>query len=371
MKTIVNVLVVLIFLLCGQYINGQENKTKEERAAYVKAAKEKEQKQKIESKKEKLKSSIKGVEIQEKKGLKKALERLERTVKKDGLSKEEWDVQKRDLAEKYARNIEDRVVIIKNKIAYLDRNGRSLDSLRFSASLSFGDWLKIDRDWDYEEDDDKYRYDIRTTSDFTFALGFNNAVISGESLEDSPYKIGGSRFFEIGWTWKTRLLKNTNALRLSYGFSFQYNGLNLKDNKYFSVENGETEVLEHPNDLRKSKFRRDNLVFPVYLEFGPSKKTVNEHNFRYSTYRKFKIGIGGYVGVNLSTRQKLKYTKDGDTVKEKLKANYNTNNFIYGLAAYVQLYRNVGLYAKYDLNPIFSDGDIDQRNISLGLKFGI
>lgn len=43
------------------------------------------------------------------------------------------------------------------------------------------------------------RYDRRTYSDFVMALGLNNAIIEGQSLNDSPYKIGGSRFFEMGW----------------------------------------------------------------------------------------------------------------------------------------------------------------------------
>jgi len=42
------------------------------------------------------------------------------------------------------------------------------------------------------------------------AFGLNNAIVEGESFDDSPYKIGGSRFFEIGWAWKTRVFKNSN-----------------------------------------------------------------------------------------------------------------------------------------------------------------
>ena len=33
------------------------------------------------------------------------------------------------------------------------------------------------------------------------AFGLNNAIIDGENFDDSPYKIGGSRFFEIGWNY--------------------------------------------------------------------------------------------------------------------------------------------------------------------------
>ncbi|NNE77207.1 MAG: hypothetical protein HKN31_09055, partial [Pricia sp.] len=72
----------------------------------------------------------------------------------------------------------------------------------------------------------------------------------------------------------------------------------------------------------------------------------------------------------LSTRQKLKYELDGENVKEKLKRNYNTSNFVYGLSAYAG-FDSILLYVKYDLNPIFKDATIEQHNISLGLRFDL
>jgi hypothetical protein len=65
--------------------------------------------------------------------------------------------------------------------------------------------------------------------------------------------------------------------------------------------------------------------------------------------------------------QKLKYKENGDKEKDKIKG-YNTNNLVYGLSAYLS-WGNVGLYAKYDLSPIFKDQAIDQNNISLGIRF--
>ena len=61
-----------------------------------------------------------------------------------------------------------------------------------------------------------------------FGIGFNAAIIEGQSLNDSPYKLGGSGYVELGWAWKTRLLKESNLLRLKYGLSFTWNKLKLK-----------------------------------------------------------------------------------------------------------------------------------------------
>ena len=82
------------------------------------------------------------------------------------------------------------------------------------------------------------------------------------------------------------------------------------------------------------------------------------------------MGLGGYGGFNIGTRQKLKYNREGEDIKEKLKRDYNTSDLIYGLSAYIGFGKHL-LYAKYDLNPIFKDAAIEQRNISLGLRFDL
>ena len=114
----------------------------------------------------------------------------------------------------------------------------------------------------------------------------------------------------------------------------------------------------------------DNLVFPLHFEFGPSKFRRTDERIRYNIHNQFRLGIGGYGGLNLGTRQKLKYNLDGEKVKDKLKRSYNTSNFVYGLSAYIG-FDSVLLYAKYDLSPIFQDAIVDQHNISLGLRFDL
>ena len=81
----------------------------------------------------------------------------------------------------------------------------------------------------------------------------------------------------MGVVWSTRLFKDSNIARIKYGFSFKYNSLNPIDNKYF-VQDGELTVLNELNgNLKKSKFRMDNLVVPIHFEFGPSRKLEREN----------------------------------------------------------------------------------------------
>lgn len=309
---------------------------------------------------------------EEKDALKKEVEVINDKLAKGTITAPEADELKQKAAEKRALNIENKVAIIDNKIALLERNGRLDDSGENLLSIQIGQ-KNENKDGVFgitfsDIPEFKKRYDRRTFSELVFAVGLNNALIEGQSLDDSPYKIGGSRYTELGVAWSTRVFKESNWLRFRYGVSFQFNGLKPTDNRYFVDTGAETELQDFGLDLDKSKFRMDNLVVPIHFEIGPSRKIDKEEYFRYDTNNSFKIGFGGYAGFNLSTRQKLKFEDDGEKVKQKLKAGYNTNNFIYGLSGYIG-YGDMSLYVKYDLNTIFKDNPVEQRNVSLGLRW--
>tara|TARA_R100000935_G_scaffold44696_2_gene67583 strand:+ start:1698 stop:2762 length:1065 start_codon:yes stop_codon:yes gene_type:complete len=310
---------------------------------------------------------------QEKDALKQEVETINKQVETGSITQAEADRLKQQAAEKRALNIENRVAIIDNKIALIERNGtlneeRGKNYIRIGIGedRTTGDsWLGIRIK---EKDSVTRKYDRRTSSQLVFSFGLNNAIIDGQSLDDSPYKIAGSRYAEFGLAWTTRVFKESNWLRFRYGVSFQFNGLKPTDNRYFVDTGAQTELQDFGQDLDKSKFRMDNVVIPVHFEIGPSKKTEKEDYFRYNTNTSFKIGFGGYAGVNMSTRQKLKFDDGDEDVKQKLKAGYNTNNFIYGLSGYIG-YGDISLYAKYDLNTIFKDNPTEQRNVSLGVRW--
>ncbi|MAP54694.1 hypothetical protein [Altibacter sp.] len=316
-----------------------------------------------------LKATKERIINEEKDALKQEVEQINRKLEDEEISYEEAETLKNEAAEKRAMNIENRLAIVDNKIALIQRNGveEEEDSIIVIGLGKDGETGRSIFGIQFNTSNER-KYDRRTYSDFVLAVGLNNVITKGESLNDSDFKIGGSRFAEIGWAWKTRVFDESNWLRIKYGFSFQFNGLKPTDNRFFVDTGTQTELQEFPEELDKSKFRIDNLVFPVHFELGPSKKIEGENYFRYSTYNKVKVGIGGYAGFKLSSRQKLKYTADGEDVKEKLKADYNTNNFIYGLSAYVG-WRETALYVKYDLNTIFKDNPTEMRNVSLGLRF--
>ncbi|WP_300434087.1 hypothetical protein [Christiangramia sp.] len=300
---------------------------------------------------------------EEKEKLREKVERYNAQLENELITQEEADSLKKEAAKLHAKNIENRLAILENKLELQKRNEEDGNMV----ALEIGSDGNVFQVTSTKKD---RKYDNRTTSDLVIAAGFNNALSDGQSLNNSDFKIGGSRFFEIGWAWKTRVFNNSNWLRLKYGVSFQFNGLKPTDNRYFVENERLTTLQEFPVNLEKSKFRMDNLVVPVHLEFGPSKKTETSNTVRYYTDGKLKLGLGGYAGFNIGERQKLKYSVDGDKKKDKLKGDYNTNDFVYGLSGYLG-WGGATLYAKYDLNPIFQDPNIELHNVSIGLRFDV
>ncbi len=314
------------------------------------------------------------IQEEEKQKLKVEVEAIIKKLDNGDITSQEAEKLKMDAAKKTALNIENRIAIVDNTIALLERNQKvdkdvREDKLTFRIGGSEGGDVGFIYLGKEENDKPKIRkYDRRTSSDFVLAFGFNNAIIEGESLNDSPYKFGGSRFLEMGWAWKTRVFDNSNFVRLKYGVSLQINGLKPNDNNYF-VQQGNQTILENfPYELKKAKLSVSNLVFPVHFEFGPSKKVEKDDYMRYSTNDKFKIGLGGYGGFNIGTRQKLKYEIDGERTKEKQKRGFNTTNLVYGVSGYIA-FDDTALYVKYDLSPIFNNQAIKQNNISIGVRF--
>ncbi|WGD35264.1 hypothetical protein [Olleya sp. YS] len=344
MQTITKHLAYLIFLIVVSQVSAQENNTNTE----------------LEVIKEQIKTD-------ERDALKLEIEAINDRLEDDKITFDEAEQLKQNAAEKRALNIENRIAIAANRMEFMKRNKDEFgEDSKNVVSIKIGEG---DREiLGVKTSGNPPKQDVRTGNQLVFAMGFNNAIIDGVSLDDSPYKLGGSGFVELGWLWNTRVFENSNALRFKYGFSFQWNKLDIKDNQFFQQNNNSTTLETFPTDLKKAKFRTTNLVVPIHFEFGPwNKKEYKDGRVRYFNHDKFKIGIGGYAGVALRSQQKLVYEDDGERVKQKIKSGYNTNTFVYGLSAYIGV-GDLSLYAKYDLSPIFKNQAVEQNNISLGIR---
>lgn len=314
---------------------------------------------------------IEEITKEEKDALKTEVEAVNKQLESGEITEQEADERKSQLAESRAKSIEYRVGVEETKLTDLVKekvDGKvEYDDRRPFILFAKSNAKKSEY---YKKWRDSIRGYGRTTSQFVVAFGLNNALTEGDvsSVEGSDYRVWGSHFYEWGFTLNTRIAKNNNLLHAKYGLSLMYNNLRPTDNRSFVVNGDQTDLVRNPINLKDSRFRNVYLVAPVHLELDFTKKRVTEKRTYYRSHESFRLGVGGYLGVNVKSKQILRYETDDHNVKERIKGDFNVNDFIYGLSAYVG-YGQISLYAKYDLNTIFRDNVVDQNNVSVGLRF--
>jgi hypothetical protein len=342
MKNFTLYLVILVFLFVSKVL-GQET---------------------FESKASSIARKIERVTKEQKKILKEEVEAVNVQLSEGKITQEQADKRKKELAEARAVIIEEKVTLAQNELNDLvqqkvDGKIKEQDSSRIYM-------IRWERD---KCNKDSIRGEKRTTSQFVFATGLNNMMIDGK-LQDSNYSFIGSHFYEWGFTYNTRLMKNDNLLHAKYGLSLMYNNIRPTKNRSFVVDGDQTNLEVNTINLDESRFRNVYIVLPVHLEFDFTKPKVKDGKTYFRTHKSFRFGVGGYAGINVKSKQILKFEEEDLKYKTTIKGDYNVNNFIYGLSSYVG-YRDISLYLKYDLNPLFKDNLVKENNISLGLRFDL
>ena len=310
-------------------------------------------------------SKIETITKEEKAALKIEVDAVNNQLINGTITREEAESKKKLLAEARAINIESKVAVEQEALNDLvqekvDGKIKEQDSIR-TYSFSFH---RKNHKHDLK---DTIQGERRTTSQFVFAAGLNNLATDNQ-LEDSDYRFLGSHFYELGVSYNSRIAKNNNLLHAKYGLSVMYNNLRPTDNRSFVINGDQTNLAVNPIDISDSRFRNVYLVTPVHLEFDFSGKKMKEDKPFFRTHQSVRFGIGGYAGINLKSKQIIKYDDNDLKATERTKGDFNASNFIYGLSSYIG-YKSTSLYLKYDLNPLFKDNAVKQNNVSLGLRF--
>ena len=322
----------------------------------------------FEEKMENLSSQIDNVIVSEKALLKKEIKAIEKQYNSDKITYEEAEKQKKVATKLHADAIKTKIESIEKQVHSLvqgkvDDKVKEVDSKKSKSKKDIYFGVRFDSIL-------KQKKNKRTYSYFVLAFGFNNLIKDGDinSMQDSDFEFAGSRFAELGLNYKTRLLKNSGLAYLNYGLSLRYNGLRAKNNQYLVVNGDQTVLQTHTEDLKKSKFRNTQLVVPLFLEFDLSKPKVENGKTIYRRNRTWRFGFGGFGGINLKSKQILKYKLDGKKVRTKIKGDYNVNRFVYGVQGLVG-YKDTSFYVKYDLQDLFADSFENQKNLSFGVRF--
>ncbi len=333
------------------------------------------QEQTFEDKVKILSEKIEDITKEERLELKIAIKRINERLEAKEISSTEAQEMKKEAANASARRIQERVATVEKELQNLIQgkvdNEIFIEKNRRRFRIGGFD---VDYDRDYHWNRWHRRRYRRTQSNLVMAFGLNNLVNDDElgSIDDSEFNFWKSHFFEIGVNYKTRIFKNNGLMYLNYGWSVMYNTLRPKDNQFFEVNGDSTSLATSPIDLNKSKFKNVQLVLPVLfeLDFSQPRFSESDQKMRYRTNRSVRLGAGGFVGINLKSKQVLKYKENDIKARDKQKGDFNVNNFVYGLSAFVG-HRDMSFYVKYNLNELFDASASVQNNISFGLRFDL
>ena len=317
---------------------------------------------------------IETITKEEKAALKLEIEAVDAQLENGAITSEQADEKKLNLAESRAKSIENHVaeqeIELKNLVQQkVDGNIEARDNSKQNSISIPGGYKNRDKEKQKEINGEQ-----RTTSQGILAFGFNNLVTDG-AVANSDFGYLRSVFFEWGATNNTRILKESNLLHFKYGVSFMYNLLTATENRAFvdvyNPAGNQTQLVTAGVGLRAKDtyFKNVFVTVPMHLEFDLSKTEVKEDGKKiFRSHKGMRLGLGGFVGYNINSKQFLSYRVDGYRINERQKGNWNIEDWNYGVSAYLG-YQETSIYVKYDLNPMFKNNTIDQNNISLGLRF--
>jgi hypothetical protein len=225
-------------------------------------------------------------------------------------------------------------------------------------------------DMDEEDDKDNYKwcYDTRKHDRPGKFNGHWEAIELGFNGFDKPdYSMyGGNEFMSLNQGKSMEV--NVNFYELNIGLVRSYvglvSGMGLSFNSYrfenpYTIAKGaertEPVALDF-EDLSKTKLAVSTLKVPLLLEF---QIPVNQREGR------LYVNAGVVGGVRIGSHTKVKH---GDT-KDKDRSSFNMNSFSYAATARVG-YKDMGLFATYNLTPLFETGKGPELTpFTIGISF--
>lgn len=191
-------------------------------------------------------------------------------------------------------------------------------------------------------------------------FGFNG-------LDKPDYSLYGTKDF-MSLNQGKSMEFDFNFYELNIGLAKSYvglvSGMGLSFNNYrlenpFTIQKGTnmTEpVLLGYDNLSKTKLAVSYLNVPLLLEF---QIPVNQNEGRLF------VNAGLIGGVKIGSHTKVKY---GDT-KDKDRSGFNLNSFKYDATARIG-YKDISLFAKYSLTPLFQSGKGPELTpFTIGISF--
>lgn len=306
------------------------------------------------------------------KNLEKQIEQLSTDKKFGKISPSEYENQKKIASDKIADKIGRSIDILTDSEIYMD------------SPYQFEDSVKIDNvNFKFKKDDNKrtISFQIGNTNDIDstcvkdkkpakvresvhFGFGFANWMNEdNERYDDPSKKLSGnsSWYYEFGIKANTYLDKKRLRTSVDYGITlisryYQFNdtrySVNFNDNGVHNIEDAQ---------ITESVFSQTAFEFPLSIT----------HRFTNSSKERLAISAGLYGGINLRSRQKIKYSVADEDYKAKWISDFNSNRF-YGGAKVALGYNSFYLTARYNFSKLFkSSSEINVNPYTIGISFGL
>ncbi len=277
-------------------------------------------------------------------------------------------------SEEYADLLED-LEELEGEIGFLGSTMTQIDTLPGdSTSITIGNWRLIvheegedDEDVDVsfgkvpevEEIDDHY-VDVFDTEWWLFDMGYNTFLNSDYKVQvDEPYAemedLHGWGSFDVNLhVFRSRVNMAKGYLNFNYGLSFEWHHFRF-DNNFSILPDVDTFTINTETlDYEKNKFNTTHLAVPLLIGFETKP---------WDTENSFRMQFGYSPALMLRGKTKLKYDGQKDIEKD----DFNLAQFRHEVN-YIIGYGDFNLYASYDLNSMFAEGEgPDLHPFSVGL----
>ncbi|QXP78933.1 MULTISPECIES: hypothetical protein [Winogradskyella] len=320
-------------------------------------------------------SRIDSITSSEKRTLKKEIKKLDKKVENKEITLESAVLEKKKLAAYHADRINSGVFSQEQKLQALIQD-------KVSGKLELNE---DDNEWNtplisvfeeenfYKDSISGLKVEKRLTTQFVLAFGINKILNDNSGYYGNGFKSNLLGNSELGFTFKYRFKEETNFWNLKFGLSMMVDDIRPKNDNDILVTNGdETTYQDIGYDLKRSRLDNLSIGLPVHLEIDFSKPQYHEKTGKtyLRSQRGFRAGLGGYFSVRLHTSQFIRYKQDGSNFRLTEKDDFNMHTFNFGPSIYMG-YRDVSLYVKYNVNPIFKNNPEDINKLSIGLRLDI
>ena len=298
--------------------------------------------------------------------------------KEEKISNEEKILQKKSIAEKYEKIINEKVdqkntelQSITKEIAANSVFKKRNDSVKITyneISIFSGDKGIVN----YKNTKKNNPINRLNSKDIAISYGFLNLSTDAESFDpfdaNSKMRVGNSHSFEIQSRRERQLGSYTSPFFIRYGLAYRSDTYMPKRPLVF-VQNNQTLALEEFSlgTLKRSKLRNVYLTLPIDFQWVLNPKYTEYEGVKYldNNKKQIRIGAGIYAGINLRNIIKVKYyDHDGDFEKYKNTLDYGVNSFLFGTKFSIS-YSGINFFIKKDLTPIFNN------QTALPNKYGI